>query len=389
MKWKIKFVTIVVLIFLIGNFASAMKINFEGTVQKLNNGNTLYVGGIGPGNYTLIQDAINDASKGDTIFVFSGNYYERNISVSKELYIIGEEKNNTIVDCQYDGYPFNIYSPNVYLSGFKLLNSGSAPLWDLPGVIVNSNNIIIENNIISNMKGSGVSVWDGRYNNIIEKNVITKCAYGVTLRYESFDNIVYDNSLSDNKYGILFNSGDVTAYCNKIYDNEYGMYLTHTSNSNIHNNHIFNNERGIIVGPNCFDNTISENIVNNNNVGIQIEKQKNHIVIQTNSIQGNTKGVLLSDGCENAEISRNEISNNDLGILITWNSNNNIISQNNFIGNNKNADFELFSFKNNWNKNYWDKPRILPYIIRGKLGIFFIPWINFDWNPGKEPYDII
>jgi len=36
------------------------------------NGNTLYVGGSGPNNYTKIQDAIDNASNGDTVFVYSG-----------------------------------------------------------------------------------------------------------------------------------------------------------------------------------------------------------------------------------------------------------------------------------------------------------------------------
>ena len=34
----------------------------------------LYVGGTGPDNYTLIQDAINNASEGDFIFVYHGIY---------------------------------------------------------------------------------------------------------------------------------------------------------------------------------------------------------------------------------------------------------------------------------------------------------------------------
>ena len=38
------------------------------------NGKTLYVGGSGPGNYTKIQDAINNAIDGDTIYVYSGTY---------------------------------------------------------------------------------------------------------------------------------------------------------------------------------------------------------------------------------------------------------------------------------------------------------------------------
>ena len=33
-------------------------------------GNILYVGGSGPGNFTSIQDAVNNASEGDTVFVF-------------------------------------------------------------------------------------------------------------------------------------------------------------------------------------------------------------------------------------------------------------------------------------------------------------------------------
>ena len=37
----------------------------------ISNGKTLYVGGSGEGNYTKIQDAIDDASDGDTVFVFN------------------------------------------------------------------------------------------------------------------------------------------------------------------------------------------------------------------------------------------------------------------------------------------------------------------------------
>jgi len=48
-------------------------------------GNTLYVGGMGPNNYTSIQSAIDDAVDGDTVFVYSGFYYERifiNVSIN-------------------------------------------------------------------------------------------------------------------------------------------------------------------------------------------------------------------------------------------------------------------------------------------------------------------
>jgi len=46
----------------------------ETTSQVVSRGNWLYVGGSGPGNYTGIQQAIDNASAGDTVFVFNGTY---------------------------------------------------------------------------------------------------------------------------------------------------------------------------------------------------------------------------------------------------------------------------------------------------------------------------
>ena len=63
---------------------------------------TLYVGGVNPGNYSKIQDAINDSVDGDTVYVFddSSPYYE-NIIVDKSINLIGEDKNTTVIHGQY------------------------------------------------------------------------------------------------------------------------------------------------------------------------------------------------------------------------------------------------------------------------------------------------
>ena len=58
-------------------------------------GTILYVGGTGFGNYTRIQDAIDNASDGFTIFVYNGTYYE-NIIVEKEIILKGENKNQSL-----------------------------------------------------------------------------------------------------------------------------------------------------------------------------------------------------------------------------------------------------------------------------------------------------
>ena len=43
-------------------------------------GNTLYVGGSGEGNYSSIQNAINDSTDGDTVFVFRNLFLGSGIS---------------------------------------------------------------------------------------------------------------------------------------------------------------------------------------------------------------------------------------------------------------------------------------------------------------------
>ena len=43
-------------------------------------------------------------------------------------------------------------------------------------------------------------------------------------------------------------------------------------------------------------------------------------------------------------------------------------------------------------QNYWNESRILPKPIFGDILIikllFIFQWIQFDWRPAKEPYDI-
>ena len=96
-------------------------------------------------------------------------------------------------------------------------------------------------------------------------------------------------------------------------------------------------------------------------------------------------------GSEYCEIHHNNFLNSKkCGIYLYGFSRQNHIHHNNFIKDSKsiNAYFVQFSHMNTWNKNYWNKPRTIPYPIIGSLGLGIPSWINFDWNPAKEPYDI-
>ena len=98
--------------------------------------------------YQYIQDGIDAADNGDTVFVYSGIYkkeiYEE-IKVNKTIKLIGENKNTTIIDGFGQVYGISIFSDSVFISGFTIKKASDS------GIGIFSNlNTISENNITLN-----------------------------------------------------------------------------------------------------------------------------------------------------------------------------------------------------------------------------------------------
>ncbi len=98
-------------------------------IQKLIYGDTLYVGGEGPGNYSSIQDAVEDAVDGDTILVYAGIYYENQVLVDKAVRIQGQGMETTIIDGSDALLPDTgliriTANGNVWVQGFTIRNAG-------------------------------------------------------------------------------------------------------------------------------------------------------------------------------------------------------------------------------------------------------------------------
>ena len=288
-------------------------LNIKNQSYPIRSGKTLYVGGTGEGNYTKIQKAIDDASVGDTVFVYNGTYFE-SISIGKTINVIGENKNTTIIDNNKPDAVVSIYSNWVNFSGFTIQNNTATPHGgfrygiNMDGKYININSNIIKDNDV------GIKVW-GDYSNL-ENNIIS----------------------NNDKHGIL------------VLGFGYGVDFCV-----ITNNTIYSNKKTGIYLDGCRDLLISSNYISLNDVGISL------------------------GGGPNNSINHNNILNNSLGLGVVF-ALNCSISCNNFLNNERNAYF-AFCFFNRWNSNYWNRPRLLPKLIYGRLGI------NIDWNPAKEPYD--
>ncbi len=86
----------------------------KNTPSSTARGNILYVGGSGPGNYSEIQAAIDNASTGDTIYVYQGTY--GHILVNKSISLIGENMQNTVISANEN----TVAAPRVNLTQFTL-----------------------------------------------------------------------------------------------------------------------------------------------------------------------------------------------------------------------------------------------------------------------------
>ena len=173
--------------------------NIEKFSMRVSNGNTLYVGGSGPENYTTIQSAINASSDGNTIYVYKKIYYEH-LLIPKDINLLGEEKEYTIIDAEGTGTAVEI-GGYVNFSGFTIRNAetGISNYYPPP-----PDNIYIffvyGNIIINNIVGMGLS---GSFHNVIHDNIIIKNQQGIKF-FNADDYEVKNNNFIDNEQHAYF-----------------------------------------------------------------------------------------------------------------------------------------------------------------------------------------
>jgi hypothetical protein len=222
-------------------------------------GDTLYVGGGGTGNYSKIQDAIDNASDGDTVFVYekSSPYYE-NIEIDKSITLIGEDKNTTIIDGAKKGIVVDIRANKVVISSFTIQNSSNTYQPSICyGIDINYDNCTIVNNIIKN---NWIGIYDDcsfvRKNFTIKDNIIIYNRRGI-LRFSGdyvsgiiTRNIIAHNDADGvnigNKHGTILITWNVFADNGKKYD-DFGLWK-HYNDAEIHHNDFHFNNRNAYDG---------------------------------------------------------------------------------------------------------------------------------------------
>jgi parallel beta-helix repeat protein len=292
---------------------------------------TLFVGGTGPGNFTTIQSAIDSAVQGDAIYVFKGIYKEL-IEVDKSLSLVGEDREETIIDGMGLGNVVNIISDWVNFTGFKVTGSSSGNYGgvnvffvqncsitdnnvssngDVGIYLRKSNNTRISNNVLWE-NYNAIDLWTSKYNDVIGNIVSSNVWSGIHLYADSNSNTLADNIVSANFHGIRLSLGsNANTLVNNtvLSDRDDGINLSEANSNVVINNTVTSAYRGIYFRDSD-NNTATGNYVWNNEEGIALRFFSNGNTVTNNTVISNNQYGINLEGSNNNTIHHNNIINN-------------------------------------------------------------------------------
>ncbi|RZB29181.1 MAG: hypothetical protein AEth_01438 [Candidatus Argoarchaeum ethanivorans] len=263
------------------------------------------------GNQT-IQQAVNNATEGDTIIVrdaYTGT--KENIDVTVAYLTIQSENGSAscIVNASNsDDHVFDVQQNYVNITGFTVENATGN--WKA-GIYLNGREHcnISGNNASNNDRGIFL---ESSSNNTLTDNTASNNDYGIHL-YKSSNNTFTENTAnSNNYYGILMESScnyntltENTANSNS----RHGIYLHYSSSNTLTDNTANSNSRHGIRLSSSSSNTLTNNTANSNDLyGIYLLHSSSNNNVSCNWVQNNSvNGFRLYDGSTGNTIENNNI----------------------------------------------------------------------------------
>ena len=239
-----------------------------------------------PDDYSTIQEAINAANNGDTIFIKKGNYdgpVDQTVIINKSVSLVGEDAENTRINFHplwveawyfspsYYEPPMEITANDVMVSGLAITSDGSsiyiagnrtritsciiktglrvdAGFYNeitentLSGVschgsycLIKANNFeaggididgfyhLVQGNTVTNAGNRSTGINLKASNTIIFNNTVKRNYGGISITYEGSNNLIYSNSIIHNVYGFTaWGGNNNTFFANELVDNTIG-----------------------------------------------------------------------------------------------------------------------------------------------------------------------
>jgi nitrous oxidase accessory protein len=311
----------------------------------------------GDADFTSIKEAVNSSSPGDTIEVYSGTYTEQEIRIIKDnITLLGIS--HELGEGNDSGMPF--------IKG----NGTGEVIWVEASHVIISN-FTIENPLAENSTGFFCGIRVQKYYAPFEQHDVT----------------ISDCIIRNTLFGIY------------VYQPRQNMRITNNYISNCLEDGLASTAYGNL----SMDFIITGNVITDcgdHDGDYGLDFTGDHHNVSGNRIR-NCKYGGINFGGTNNFIYGNDIENCNIGIRCGGSGN--IITKNNFKNYNRIGfwfyKYLLWPGKNRWIGNYWDTwigigPKtilgfkVFEWVSELIYFIFLIPWLEFDWQPAKEPYDI-
>ena len=293
---------------------------------------TLHVDSHGHYTYTSIQQAIDNATDGDTIFVHEGTYIEQ-LHINKSITLKGNGSAVTNITGDANGNVIEISSENVIIEGFHISGSSinlSYHEWDeSAGISTTANNTSIRWNSFSN-NHNGVLCKDIQSPDISSNNFIDNQLGIKFIRVQ--DPLIKNNTFRGiNRTGIkLLSCNGMRIVDNAFYEcGDHGILCVDSNKLIINNNHFSYNEYGMFFS-NVSDMNIEWNILFNNTDGMYIghtqytqsSKASDHnlinLTVSNNSFFGNERhGIYCYETSKNISCINNYFEDNKFSLSFT------------------------------------------------------------------------
>ncbi|MGD8451401.1 MAG: NosD domain-containing protein [Phycisphaerae bacterium] len=237
--------------------------------------------------YQYIQDGINHAAAGDTVFVLAGEYLE-NLIVDRSVILTGEDRDTTVIDARGLAAAVYISAANVTLSGFTITDgAGSAAV-----VLVSDGNTVSNNHITNSPAPRWAAVLlSYSWNNEICGNHITYTDRQAAIWLNgACGNTISGNTCSDNGFTgvtLWLGSDNNTISNNTFMNSRNGVSFSESSHNTLTGNVFGNNTFDGVHASECSDLVITDNVFTAGG-GIEFDVYDDPEFWTTHTIQGNT-----------------------------------------------------------------------------------------------------
>jgi len=336
-----------------------------------------------PDDYPTIQEALNHANAGDTVFVRNGTYYEH-VCMNKTVSIVGQDKITTIIDGNHTGTVVTVTADNVNISGFTVQNGEAGLKLDGDCNSVTSS-IFSSNGAVETDLKTGLEIyqdplqpvpwygiWDmmnGSYTEVMELTTDTPVLSLEVFSHSDVEALLLGVFFDENMDGapqlhefVGFGCVDKNPWtC--LFGPSKGQYIIKIKGEAVtgnpgHFDRKITKHKGYGIGMHsCSKNTLSGNLISGNYAGLYVQSSSD-MIVHSNNVTRNIGGIITENltnsifdsnrvfdntpmtystgismrAAENVSLSRNVVSQNCFGITI-WNSTNTNVENNEIISN--------------------------------------------------------